>query len=297
MIIVRLAGGLGNQLFQYAFARGVSSRLKTNFKLDATPFETYYKHHKYSLDNFSIKQTFAKDFDFFGFVWMRKHNSFFEIFYRYLRLKSKLLPFYRTERQFHFDPSVFTRDNTYFDGSWVTEKYFKDIRSELLEELTINKPLSEYSNGILKEIQASTAISIHVRRADYITGSTFASAPIIHGTCSMDYYMSAIKYITDKEHDPHFFIFSDDYEWSVENFKFLNCPVTCIKNGPEKNYEDIFLMSQCKHNIIANSTFSWWGAWLNRNATKIVIAPKKWFNTQKSTTVTDDIIPGSWIRM
>ncbi len=297
MIIVRLAGGLGNQLFQYAFARGVSSRMKTDFKLDTTPFDTYYIHHKYSLDNFNIKQSFAKDSDFFGFVWMRKHNKFFEVFYRHLRLKSKLMPFYRTEKQFHFDPSVFTKNNTYFDGAWVTEKYFKEIRSELLEELTINKPLSDYSQNIFKEIQEFTAISIHVRRADYVTGSTFASAPIIHGTCSMDYYKTEIDYITKHEKNPHFFIFSDDYDWSVENFKSLSYPVTCIKNGADKNYEDIFLMSNCKHNIIANSTFSWWGAWLNKSDEKIVIAPKKWFNTQKATTSTEDVIPDTWIKL
>ena len=127
MIIVKIIGGLGNQLFQYAFARSVSLRLKTDFKLDVNSFNTYYKIRKYSLNHFNIKQRFAKDSDFFGFVWFIKQNKLFNTFYKYLRLKSKLMPFYYPERTFHFDPRVFSKNGTYFDGFWQTEKYFKDI--------------------------------------------------------------------------------------------------------------------------------------------------------------------------
>jgi hypothetical protein len=294
MIIVKLNGGLGNQLFQYAFARSVSSRLKTDFRLDTNPFNTYYKFHKYSLNHFNIKKQFAKDFDFFGFVWLVKQHRIFDTFYKYLRMRSKLMPFYYPQQTFHFDSSVFSKNGTYFDGGWVTEKYFKEIETELREELTLNKPLSDYSQGMLEKIKKTQAVSLHVRRADYVTGSTFKDTPFIHGTCSMEYYKNAINYITEREQNPHFFIFSDDYEWSVENFKFLNYPVICVKNGAEKNYEDLILMSRCKHNIIANSTFSWWGAWLNNNKDKIVIAPQKWFNTQKSNT--KDVIPDTWVK-
>lgn len=297
MIIVKLVGGLGNQLFQYAFARSVSSRLKTDFRLDNNPFKTYYKFHKYSLGHFNVKERFVKDSDFFGFVWFVKQNKMFATFYKYFRPKSMLSSFYYPEQFYLFDSSVFTRNGTYFDGSWVTEKYFKDIGTELREELTLNKPLSDYSAEILEKINSSLSISIHVRRADYVTGSTFKDTPLVHGTCSMDYYKSAIHYITERGQNPHFFIFSDDYEWSVENFKFLNYQVTCVKNGAEKNYEDLILMSHCKHNIIANSTFSWWGAWLNNNKDKMVIAPQKWFNTQKINTNTKDIIPDTWIKL
>lgn len=297
MIIVKLAGGLGNQLFQYAFARSVSSRLKTDFRLDNNPLNTYYKFHKYSLHHFNIKEQFAKDSDFFYFVWFVKQNKLFNIFYKYLRLRSKLMPFYYPQQTFHLDPSVFSKNGTYFDGGWVTEKYFKNIETELREELTLKKPLSDYSQDILKKIKSSQSVSIHVRRADYVTSSTFPGTALLHGTCSMDYYKSAVDYITKREQNPHFFIFSDDYEWSVENFKFLNYPVTCVKNDAEKNYEDLILMSKCKHNIIANSTFSWWGAWLNSNKDKTVIAPKKWFNAHKPGTNTDDIIPDTWIKL
>ena len=294
MIIVKLVGGLGNQLFQYAFARSMSSRLKTDFRLDVNSFKTYYKLHKYSLDNFNIKKNLSKDSDFFGFVWLIKQNNIFHTFYKNLRLKSKLMPFYYPEQMFHFDPSVFSKNGTYFDGFWQTEKYFKEIAPELRKELTLNKPLSEYSRNILEKIRNSRAISIHVRRADYVTDSY---ANIVHGACSMDYYKSAIAYIRKRESSPSFFVFSDDYDWAVENFKSSEYPVSCVKNTAEKNYEDLILMSSCTHHIIANSSFSWWGAWLNPSKDKIVIAPAKWFNTQKIATDTRDIIPESWIKM
>lgn len=294
MIIVKIVGGLGNQLFQYAFARSVSSHLKTNFRLDISPFNSGYKLHKYSLDYFNVKKSIARDSDFFGFVWIRKHSKIFDIFYKYIRLKSTILPFYYPEQMFHFDNSVFLKNKTYFDGFWQTEKYFKGIDFELRKEITLKNPLSTYSEEMLKKIKNSPSVSIHVRRGDYVTDQ---NTNIVHGTCSMEYYKKAIDHMTKKVAGSHFFIFSDDYDWSIENFKSLNHPFTCVKNDAEKNYEDLILMSNCKHNIIANSSFSWWGAWLNPNKEKIVIAPKKWFNTQKTTTNTEDIVPESWVKM
>ncbi|MDO8579441.1 MAG: alpha-1,2-fucosyltransferase [bacterium] len=292
-IIVKVVGGLGNQLFQYAFARSVSSRLKTDFKLDINPFSTFYSLHKYSLQHFNVQENLSKDSDFFGFVWLRKQNKAFEVFYRHLRLKRKILPFYYPEQTFHFDPTVFSAKNgTYFEGHWNTEKYFKDIRADLLKELTLKEPLSPYSQSILEKIKNSRAVSIHVRHGDYMTN---AGTNSIWGTCSMDYYNNAIKKITEREPSPHFFIFSDDYAWAVENFKSMPYPVTCVNNNADKNYEDITLMSHCKHNIIANSTFSWWGAWLNKNPEKIVIAPERWYGGADSETT--DIIPQEWIRV
>ncbi|HVB19813.1 MAG TPA: alpha-1,2-fucosyltransferase [Candidatus Paceibacterota bacterium] len=294
MIIVKLEGGLGNQLFQYAFARSVSSKLETDFRLDTNPFHTYYTLHKYSLNHFNIQEKFARDSDFFGFVWVRKRHKVFNTFYRYLRLKKKLMPFYYPERTFHFDPSVFSKDGVYFDGFWQTGKYFKNIETELRNEIALKEPFSNYSQGIFEEIKTSTAVSIHVRRADYVTNK---SSNIYHGTCSMDYYQKAMEYISQRVSSASFFIFSDDYDWAIENFKSLPHPVTCVKNTAEKNYEDLLLMASCKHNIIANSSFSWWGAWLNRTEGKIVIAPKQWFNNVKTAVNTRDIVPEAWIKI
>jgi hypothetical protein len=297
MIIVKMTGGLGNQLFQYAFARSVSLHLKTEFKLDINPFSTYYKIRKYSLNHFNTKQQLTRDWDFFGFVWLIKQNKLFNIFYKYLRLKSKLMPFYYPQQTFHFDPRVFSKNGTYFDGFWVTEKYFKNIEPILRKELTLVKPFSKENQTMLKKIKETNAVSIHVRR--YITSAdkNFGATSELHGTCSIDYYKKAIEHIKQCENNPHFFIFSDNYEWAIKNLKHLPYKMTFLNSANKKDYEDLMLMASCKHNIIANSTFSWWGAWLNPNKNKIVIAPSKWFNNVKENVSTKDVIPESWIKI
>lgn len=293
MIIVKLQGGLGNQLFQYAFARGVSSKLKTDFRLDQAPFHTYYKLHKYSLDHFNVQENPARGLDFYGFVWIRRHARTFSFILRHiLRNKTALIPFFYPEKGQRFDPDVFLKNNRYFDGYWNTEKYFTDIKGELQKEIAMKCPLSPYSQGISDAIKASNAISLHVRRADYVSNKKVQES---FGICSMEYYQAAIAHIAVKVPSPHFFIFSDDHAWASENFRSLPYPVTCVSNTADKNYEDLTLMSQCKHNIIANSTFSWWGAWLNKNPLKIVVAPKTWFISKNFDT--SDVVPESWLRM
>lgn len=299
MIIVKLQGGLGNQLFQYAFARGVAAKLKTTFKLDQGPFHTYYKLHKYSLDHFTVQENPARGSDFFGFVWLRTRAHFFGFIYKHiLRNKNTLIPFFYPENGQLFDPKVFAHDGRYFDGYWNTEKYFTHIADELRDEIRIKNTLSDYSQGISDLISkaasqsGSAAISLHVRRADYVSNAKVKAA---FGICSMEYYQAAIAHVTAGIKHPHFFIFSDDHAWAAENFKSLPYPITCITNTAEKNYEDLTLMSRCTHNIIANSTFSWWGAWLNKNPTQIVVAPKTWFVS--SNFDTSDVVPERWVKM
>ncbi|MBI4224882.1 MAG: alpha-1,2-fucosyltransferase [Candidatus Sungbacteria bacterium] len=295
-IIVKTVGGLGNQLFQYALGKAVSSRLNTELLLDIDTSVIWQgvRVHEFSLGNFNIPVRKARGTDMFGFVALRRHKKFFNFLYRHLRLKRKLLPFYYPERTFAYDPDVFLqKNNTYFDGFWQTEKYFHGIESELRKQITLAKPFSEYSQTISNEIKKTNAVSLHVRRTDYVTDP---KSSVFHGICSMQYYQKAIEYIAQRVDSPHFFIFSDDYEWSVENFKFLQFPYTCISNGADKNYEDMTLMSQCQYHIIANSSFSWWGAWLDPRKDKIVIAPKQWFaNAPKNDT--KDLLPDTWIKL
>lgn len=298
-IIVRIQGGTGNQLFQYAFARGVASKLGTDFLIDKTScdnnhWDPHKIHRKYSLDLYKTKINFAKDSDMFGFAWLRKHYKIFDNFYRILRLKRFFLPFYYPERTFAFDPNVFSiKRPTYFDGDWTTEKYFKHIEDEIREEITPIQPLPSYHQKIKERIQKTNAVSVHVRRGDYTTDPL---AIKYHGICSQDYYKSAIKYIEENVSSPHFFIFSDDYKWSSNNFKYLKYPVTYIKGSEGKDYDDLSLMKECKHHIISNSTFGWWGAWLNPRKDKKVIAPKLWFkNAPKADT--KDLLPKEWIKI
>ncbi len=293
-LIVKLNGGLCNQIFQYAFARALSSKRKIDFALDVTPFYTYYTADPYGLSKFNIKENIAKESDLGGFVWLRKHNAFFNFLYHRLRLKKIIKPWYYGEKTFTYDQEVFSSKALYFEGFWQSEKYFKDIADEIRKEITLKAPFSTHSLELLKKIEETNSVSIHVRR--------YASEHIRpwHGFCSAEYYIEAINQIASKVPSPNFFIFSDNYPWVIENFlpklKGLEYNFTLVENDNDKNAEDLILMSKCKHHIIANSSFSWWGAWLNPSKEKIVIAPQKWFaNAPKNNTV--DLIPNSWIKI
>jgi hypothetical protein len=300
MIVVRIQGGTGNQLFQYAFARGVAARLGTTYLIDKkvcddARWDPHKIHRKYSLDLFNTKTPFAKDSTMAGFVWIRKHYKVFDTFYKYLRGKRLFMPYYYPEKTFAFDPEVFDVKGTkYFDGDWQSEKYFNHIADEIRGEVTPVAPLSTQTEATRAEIKkAANPVSLHVRRGDYVSDPLAAQ---MHGTCSMDYYTAAIAHIENNVENPHFFIFSDDYAWSVENFKHLKHPVTCIKGSEKSDYEDLVLMSECRHHIIANSSFGWWGAWLDPRKDKIVIAPRTWFrNAPKANT--KDIYPEGWIKL
>ena len=293
-IIVQLNGGLGNQLFQYAFARSLSVQLKREFRLDLAPFATYYKADPYGLGKFNIKEQIARDSDLLGFIWLRKHNAFFRFIYHRLRLKYLFSFFYYIERTFMYDQQVSSSEASYYEGFWQTEKYFKNIEDELRKEITLKASFSEHSQEILEQIEKTNAVSLHVRR--------YASEHINpwHGFCSLEYYVEAINLIAKSFPNPHFFIFSDNYPWVIENFlpilESLGHPFTLVENDNGKNSEDMILMSHCKHHIIANSSFSWWGAWLNPRKDKMVIAPKKWFaNAPKNDT--RDLLPEGWIKI
>lgn len=295
-IIIKTIGGLGNQLFQYAFGRAVSSKLKTDllFDVDTSVIYKDLRVHEFCLGYFNTKVKQVKRSDLFGFIWLRRQKRVFSFLCNNLRLRKIFSSFYYVEKTFAFDKNVFLQKQpTYFEGFWQTERYFREIESEIRKEVIINKPLSEYSAGISTEIQKTDAVSLHVRRADYVTHDISNK---FHGVCPPEYYENAIAYIVEKVPKPHFFMFSDDYDWVVNHFKDLPHPFTCIKNGADKNYEDLTLMSQCKHHIIANSSFSWWGAWLNPRKDKIVIAPKRW-HAHAPKNDTKDLIPEGWIKI
>jgi hypothetical protein len=291
MIIVKLIGGLGNQLFQYALGRHLAHIHKTELKLDVTGFEAY-KLHSYGLGKFNIVENFATKEEIKRFIKYRKKNG--RIWFLYNRLIADK-SMYVQERQFNFDPSVLrSKNSAYIDGFWQTEKYFKAIEEIIRKEFTLKTKISDYSAQIASCINNANSVSIHIRRGDYASDEKTNK---YHGLCSLDYYHEAIKEIAKKIDKPHFFIFSDEPEWAKKNL-ILDFPATYVDgNKSDKNYEDLYLMSLCKHQIIANSSFSWWGAWLNQNKNKIVFAPKKWFSYTKTSVNTNDIIPDSWIKI
>jgi hypothetical protein len=288
MIIVKFIGGLGNQMFQYSFYR----YLKKNYndvKADITDFFSYKLHNGYVLEDiFNVKVDKA---NFYEILQLREENRrgvLYKIKRKILGRKSSHIK----EEDFSFTLSSKKQD-LYLDGYWGSEKYFKDIEGIIRKEFTVKYAPDEQNQNMINQIVNCESVSIHIRRGD------FASCPStikLHGVCSMVYYKNAIEKLMENINKPHFFIFSDDQQWTQQNMK-LSFPTTFVNiNGADKDYEDLRLMSLCKHNIIANSTFSWWSAWLNDNPEKIVIAPKKWFADpiRNAEINFEDLYPKKW---
>jgi hypothetical protein len=286
-------GGLGNQMFQYATARRLAEKHSTILKLDISGFE-HYKLRRYSLHCFYIWEYLATKNEVKNIYG---ESDLFQKIRKKIPSKLKIFPYDNpkilTEKYFHFDPEILDAPNdVLLDGYWQSEKYFADITNILQREFVVRYQQDPISAKFAEQIQTVESVSLHVRRTDYVNNSLTNQ---IHGNCNQEYYTQAVQYIGDRIFDPHFFIFSDEPEWVRYNLK-LDFPTTIVDcNDASRNYEDLRLMSLCKHNIIANSSFSWWGAWLNKTHHKIVIAPKHWFNDL--TINTKDLIPESWIKI
>ncbi len=297
LVITRLIGGLGNQMFQYATGRALALRGRAALKLDVTGFAAVGAHTKRwdELDSFSIQGGAASDADLARFGRTGKPRSpRLDRVLRLLRIgrPDGAWPIYR-EPHFHFDPAVpELRPPVYLDGYWQSERYFSDIAGVLRQEFTAKAPLDRENAALAEAIDAVNAVSLHVRRGDYVGDPTTNR---FHGICSPDYYQRAVDYITARAGGPHLFVFSDDRQWTRANLRFA-APTTFVgANSPDCGYRDMQLMARCRHHIVANSSFSWWGAWLNPSPEKIVVAPSRWFNQARSDT--RDLIPEDWVRL
>lgn len=287
MIVINLKGGLGNQLFQYALGRHLALLNHSELTLDTSSYKND-NLRKCRLHLFNIPKE----------IRLIERSPFQEIKHKLHQHKSSLAKFipgsinYVRENGFEFDPNILKiGKNSLLDGYWQSEKYFTDISSILHNELTLRDPLSLDRSIIRDEILNRNSVALHIRRGDY------AMNPITtayHGLCSVEWYKAAADELITTLKNPHFYIFTDDYEWVKSNIK-IDASSTFIKPSPDgQEAQDLILMSQCKHNIISNSSFSWWGAWLNRNLDKKVIAPINWFS--KSDINTSDLLPINWIK-
>ncbi len=297
LVVTRLIGGLGNQMFQYAAGRALALRCRAALKLDVTGFAVIGAHtrRRYELDSFSIQGSVASDADLARFHGAGKPgHSRRDRVLRWLRIGGPqgAWPICR-ERHFEFDPAVLAlRPPVYLDGYWQSEMYFSDIAGQLRQEFTPKAAMERENAALAAAIDAANAVSLHVRRGDYVSD---AATNRFHGTCSLDYYRHAVDYVTGRAGTPHLFVFSDDQEWTRANLQFA-VPTTFVEaNPPDCGYRDMQLMSRCRHHIIANSSFSWWGAWLNPSPEKIVVAPKQWFSSPRNDT--RDLFPLNWVRM
>jgi AAA+ ATPase superfamily predicted ATPase len=279
MVFVSLSGGLGNQMFQYACGLSYSKRNNETLILETSELQNDGKR-EYALGAFNINNTCISsnphEFSFFKRLTLG-------IFGNIIDVKEKV--------EFKFD-SDFNRikGQKRLIGYWQNQKYFEAFKEEILSVFTLSKPGKAYCT-LSEKYTSQNTVSIHVRRGDYVSE---LHTNQVHGTCSLDYYNEAIKRI--KEDNPltefTFLIFSDDKAWSKDAFSFLENK-EIIEQLTDS--EELILMSQCKHNVIANSSFSWWAAWLNKNKNKTVIAPQKWF--AKDLHDTSELIPEKWIKI
>lgn len=286
MVIVKILGGLGNQMFQYAFASSLKEK-GYNVKLDLLGFKNYNLHGGYQLGHFNINIEIATEEE----VNCIKNKSKLQKLLRKMSFKNKYI---LKEKTFFFNEEFLNIcDDTYIEGYFQTEKYFKSIDNEVKKTFIFSNALSTYGTSINKQIiSASSSCSIHIRRGDYLDSSN----KNIFAICDIDYYNRAISMINDRFPNTTYFIFSNDIQWAKKNLK-LNEAIYINNDQVRLPHEDLYLMSLCKNNIIANSSFSWWGSWLNINQSKNVIAPKDWFVDKKLASESFDIVPSNYIRL
>jgi hypothetical protein len=266
-------------MFQYAAARALAECNNMNVVLDLSWFN----------QEFDTTTTTPRHYELACFRLGATTEKYRSTTLQNLRLR-RVKKY--TEPHFHYDPN-YTKlpKSTVLSGYFQSEKYFSDIRGVLLEDFSWAKEPKGKNKDNLKQIKNDpSSVSVHVRRGDYVSNENAAK---FHGLTGVDYYKAAVKEMTKHVKNPNLYVFSDDPDWCKKNIKFTQQTIYVSHNTDGS--EDMRLMKACRHNIIANSSFSWWGAWLNENSNKIVIAPNQWFSHSESNT--KDIIPGSWHKL
>jgi hypothetical protein len=276
MIVSNLDCGLGNQLFQYAVGRQLSIKKGVELKLSIINFK-HQNLRSFKLDKYNIKAEIATDQDIDKFLRRYYTNSLSSKLYRNLE---KLLPrnqrsLFKETDAWTFESTIFnSASNIFIEGFWQNYKYVENLSPLIFEELTVKETYNINIQKIIQDVQFNaSSVSLHIRRGDYVTDK---DANERMGVLSLDYYYKAMDYIKKNIENPLIYVFSDDLLWAKHNLKTdLPLMFIDIENG-KLDYVELDIMSKCSHNIIANSSFSWWGAFLNRNPNKIVIAPKSW---------------------
>ena len=290
MIIVRLKGGFANQLFQYSAARRLAAANGTEVLFDLSYLNKNsngaYTQRKFELDQIKIKARTASD----------KELAQFRVSGLLDKVKNKLgigqyLTLYETASLGPLQLKAL-KGNYLLDGYWQDERYFIEMRKELLDEIQPVYAFTNWGEELKKMILATNSVALHVRRGDYVS---LKHANEFHGTCSLEYYRNAIDELKRKCNGLSYFIFSDDVDWCRKELSFLPEAVFVVNESEKKSSQDLFLMSLCRHNVIANSSYSWWAAWLNQNPNKTVISPVKWFKDVNQDT--SNLIPKNWIRI
>lgn len=291
MFIININGGLGNQLFQYAVAKKFLTTTDMQVKLDLHNYGLN-SYRNYSLDQINSKVEIASTTEINNLLpFYYKNNEFTtKVIHKFFR--KQLVDFYKNKGLIKFERECYKPDISLFSikkdvlliGYWQNEKYFLDIRQQLLEDIQLKDQPSAIYNAYLNKIRSSNSVSVHIRRCDYLTHTEYQNL-------SIEYYQKAFEYIGNHINNPTFYIFSDDLDWAKNNIQ-TNYSLIFIEDCASES-EELLLMSACSAHIIANSTFSWWGAWLS-DSNNLVVSPSSWFTDGRNTY---DFIPHRWISL
>jgi hypothetical protein len=297
-VTVTLKGGLGNQLFQYAIGRALSVSLNVPLRLDLSWFKEVKATNgnittirEYALEPYGLKVS--------TYYSNRQTGIIAQLIEKYAKIVGKYIPGYLAldgiyyERDFKFDSNVKELvPPVWLHGYWQSYKYFDAIAELLRHDLGQPQGLSLPTQAFISRIKSTDSIALHIRRGDYVSNK---NASVVHGLCSIEYYKKGLEIVSVGLHKPHCFIFSDEPEWAKNNLRF-SIPTTVVDiNGPKDAHEDLWLMSACDRFVIANSSLSWWAAWLSNAANKLVVAPREWF--ADANVDTTSLIPPEWMRL
>jgi hypothetical protein len=307
MIMARIMGGLGNQLFQYAAGKSLAARLGAELCLDVTWFKSN-KQRVFHLPFLNIESRLAtrKEIQYFidRPVFMDRLHKWIhpdaamdarrpsDHSRRHEKPRTARKGLYYKEPHFHYDKAFQSLSgDVCLDGYWQSEKYFQSIAGVIRKQFTVRTAPDAKNLEFAQGITSCESVGLHLRRGDYATNPELH---LVHGLCDAQYYFQAVKHLLSELQAPEFFVFTDDPEWARQNLQIPSPFVVVDHNGAQRDYEDLRLLSLCKHTIMANSTFSWWGAWLNANKSKRVIAPGRWFRVEMDES---DLIPDGWRRL
>jgi hypothetical protein len=297
MIVTKLQGGLGNQMFQYAAGLRLALLHGVKLALDASAMDAHTDEtlRGYDLAPYPIAAE-VLDSPTAPRPGAAPQSRAAHLLGRLRRKKASepaARPSPAVERAFHFDPAVLDLpDTACLEGYWQSERYFADVADRVRGDLTLRDAPTGRNAEVAAQIASCTAISLHVRRGDYVSNSTHNAT---HGVCALDYYRRAVEHVGKYVDEPVFFLFSDDPAWVAAHLEIDAPTVLVDHNGPDTACEDLRLMSSCAHHVLANSSFSWWGAWLNPAPKPLVVAPKHWFLDPSLDT--RDLIPKRWVTL
>jgi len=286
-VVIALSGGLGNQLFQYAAGRSLSLSLKADLALDLSWFLGDH-NRRYGLENFNLPIKLLNSTSVLPFGIKAFREKISKKFFR-----SRFgLPVFK-EPYFHYNSAFQSIDSpVVLDGYFQSERYFLGCETQIRQDLNFSGTFPEKCLPVYKRIQECDAIAVHVRRGDYLTSKQNVA---IYHSLSPEYYVDAVNQLSQWLKNPRCFIFSDDVSWVRDHLQ-LGIPAEVVDvNSGDEVYWDLRLMSSCKHFVIANSSLSWWGAWLGKDPSKQVIAPRKWFKSDTRNIA--DLIPAHWSRL